>query len=259
MSSPRGDVNLTNSGRNTSRNTNPEYNNMLNFIKSNLKLFLKLIASDIHNTETSLNSNEFNTLRFLFKIYDKKYNGNLSSIAPLFVNFSTTNKQRIDSISDWLSLAMSNNPYELDEVIVFKNLSKCVTSKDNLSGKNVKITNCDDSYIYINSYLNLLRISNCTNCIILISAVAKIISIDKCENCTICFASNYTRISNCLDSSIFTYSVNEPILFGDNRGVILGPHNTFYNELSLHIKNAKLNISSIFYENFKLQIKLTFY
>jgi hypothetical protein len=143
---------------------------IVNFVKTNLKLFLRLIASDIHNTETSLNSNEFNTLKFLFKIYDRKFNGNLSSIAPLFMNFSTTTKQRIDSIAEWLSIAISNNIYELDEVIVFKNLSKCVTVKDyqTLNGKNLKITQCDESYIYINSNINLLKISNCINCTIFV-------------------------------------------------------------------------------------------
>jgi hypothetical protein len=163
MSSPRDNIT---SRLSTSRNTSTEYSTIVNFVKTNLKLFLRLIASDIHNTETSLNSNEFNTLKFLFKIYDKKFNGNLSSIAPLFMNFSITTKQRIDSISDWLSMAISNNPYDLDEVVVCKNLSKCVTTKDaqSLSGKNIKLTNCDDSYVYINSNVNLIKISNCINC-----------------------------------------------------------------------------------------------
>jgi hypothetical protein len=87
--------------------------------------------------------------------------------------------------------------------------------------------------------------------------VSKIISIDKCENCTICFASNYTRISNCIDTNIFLYSVNEPIIYGDNRGLILGPHNTFYNELALHLKNSKISIGTTNFSNFKLPISVT--
>jgi hypothetical protein len=255
MSSPRDST----PGRSTTRNRDAEYNTIINFVKTNMKLFLRLIASDIHNTETSLNSNEFNTLKFLFKIYDKKFNGNLSSIAPLFMNFSTTTKQRIDSISDWLIMALSNSIYELDEGVVLRNLSKCVTVKDyqSVNGKNIKITNCDDSYIYINSNVNLVRISNCINCTILIAAVSKIISIDKCENCTITFASSYTRISNCLDTNVNTYSVNEPIIYGDNRGLVLGPHNTYYNELALYLKNSKIIISNSCQNNFKLLISIS--
>jgi hypothetical protein len=40
---------------------------MMHFIKNNLKLFLRLVSTDIHNTEVSLTANEFNSLRILFK------------------------------------------------------------------------------------------------------------------------------------------------------------------------------------------------
>jgi hypothetical protein len=40
---------------------------ILHFIKNNLKLLLRLVSTDIHNTEVSLTANEFNSLRVLFK------------------------------------------------------------------------------------------------------------------------------------------------------------------------------------------------
>lgn len=103
LSSPRG--------KTSARSINTgglEYQTIVNFIKSNIKLFLRLIASDIHNTETSLNSNEFNTLKFFFKQNEKKQ-ANLSNFAPFFVNFSTTTKINIDIISEWLSNTIANN------------------------------------------------------------------------------------------------------------------------------------------------------
>ena len=81
---------------------------IINFIKINMKLFLRLIASDIHNTETCLNSNEFNTLKFLFKINEKRIT-NLSNLAPFFMNFSTTTKINIEVICEWLNNSLSNN------------------------------------------------------------------------------------------------------------------------------------------------------
>ena len=45
-----------------------EYQIMVAFIKSNLKLFLRLVSTDIHNKEVSLSATEFNTLRILFKV-----------------------------------------------------------------------------------------------------------------------------------------------------------------------------------------------
>lgn len=102
ISSPRG----KSSGRTSA--TGLEYQAIVSFIKSNIKLFLRLIASDIHNTETSVNSNEFNTLSFIFKSIDKKCK-KLSDFAPFFVNFSTTTKINIEIISEWLSCAISSN------------------------------------------------------------------------------------------------------------------------------------------------------
>lgn len=80
-----------------------------------MKLFLRLIASDIHNTETCLNSNEFNTLKFLFKINEKRIN-NLSNLAPFFMNFSTTTKINIDVICEWLNNSLSNNSNEYGNI-----------------------------------------------------------------------------------------------------------------------------------------------
>ena len=53
LSSPRGKS--SNSYRN--QNQGLEYQFIVSFIKTNLKLFLRIIASDIHNTETTLNAN----------------------------------------------------------------------------------------------------------------------------------------------------------------------------------------------------------
>jgi hypothetical protein len=102
MSSPRGK-----SFRNSIISS--EYQITLNFIKTNIKLFLRLIASDIHNTETSLNANEFNTLKFLFKCNDKKQALNLSSYAPFFNNFSSTTKINVDIITEWLTNIIPSN------------------------------------------------------------------------------------------------------------------------------------------------------
>jgi len=51
-----------------------------------------------------------------------------------------------------------------------KNLSKSVTIKDgyNLSDKNLRLTQCEDSYIYINTNLNSIKISKCINCTIMV-------------------------------------------------------------------------------------------
>ena len=48
--------------------TQSEYQLIIAFIKQNMKLFLRLVSTDIHNKEVSLSATEFNTLRVLFKV-----------------------------------------------------------------------------------------------------------------------------------------------------------------------------------------------
>jgi len=49
-------------------NMNNNYQTILLFVKTNLKLFLRLVSTEIHSDEVSLTANEFNSLRILFKV-----------------------------------------------------------------------------------------------------------------------------------------------------------------------------------------------
>ena len=237
---------------------------MVNFIKTNLKLFLRIISSDIHNSETNISQNEFNTLRFLFKLDGEISNTDkqkkpLSSYTNFFENkIPGINKINMNIINDFLQNSISNDPPLDSDYIQIKNLSKCVTIKtsSDVQNKNIKITQCEDSYIYINTHIVNCKISYCTNCTIVIAVASKIITIDKCEKCQISIISNLTRISNVIDCNIFMYSVSEPILFGDNRGLSLGPHNVTYTDLYSFVKSSKILLSHQGIKNFSNPINL---
>ena len=265
LSSPRGKS--SNTYRLASQGL--EYKFIYNYIRSNLKLFLRIVASDIHNSETTINANEFNTLKFLFTIEEDKINSfneknkrsnitTLSNLLHCFDNLPPITKINMNIINEFLSSALSTSAPELSNYKIIKDLSKCVTLKIGIEfqNKNLLITNCNDTYIYINTNVLNCKISLCTNCTIVIAVASKIITIDKCENCNICFISNFARISNMIDSNIYLFSVNEPILFGDNRGLSLGPHNVTYNDLYLHLKESRLTISQNSYKNFSSPIYL---
>ena len=260
LSSPRGKS--SNNYRLASQGM--EYQFILTYIKSNLKLFLRIVASDIHNTETTINANEFNTLKFLFTIEDSKHNdknkknSSLSNHLHCFDNLPPVTKINMNIINEFLLSALSTSAPELSNYATIKGLSKCVTIKtgNEYQNKNLLISNCDDTYIYINTNVSNCKISLCTNCTIVIAVASKIISIDKCEKCNICIISNFTRISNMIDSNIYLFSVYEPILYGDNRGLKLGPHNVTYNDLYLHVKESRITISQSSYKNFSLPVYL---
>ena len=109
LNSPRGKTSIRSS------TNNMENSIIINFVKTNLKLFLKLISSDLHNAETTLKSTEFNTLKFLLKVNDKRSsttNVNLSNYAHFFANFSSTTKINVDIISEWLLNLINSNSNE---------------------------------------------------------------------------------------------------------------------------------------------------
>jgi len=54
----------------------------------------------------------------------------------------------------------------------------------------MNIVDCEDSNIYIDSNVEVLKISACINCHIFVAAVDRICTIEKCENVTLCVAAN---------------------------------------------------------------------
>ena len=77
----------------------------MHFVKSNLKLLLRLVSTDIHNTEVSLTANEFNSLRVLFKtqqISGTNLQRNLASMTPFFSVGSHSTKVHMNELSEWL-------------------------------------------------------------------------------------------------------------------------------------------------------------
>ena len=159
LSSPRG----KSSNNYRLGNQGMEYQYILNYVKSNLKLFLRIVASDIHNTETTINANEFNTLKFLFTIEDNKNKKNysLSNHLHCFDNLPPVTKINMNIINEFLSSALSTSAPELSNYATIKGLSKCVTIKsgNEYQNKNLLISNCDDTYIYINTNVSNCKIS----------------------------------------------------------------------------------------------------
>lgn len=143
---------------------------------------------------------------------------------------------KVDYVADWLAqnLGSSTDP---DTVVHLTNLQRCVTMRENISGKDVRINGCEDSYIYIDSPVDFLSVTNCTNTTVLCAAVSKTSTIQKCEKSNVTVASKYLRIGNCVDCQVFSYStMSSPIVYGDTRSLQLGPHNAGFTTLPQHLE-----------------------
>lgn len=228
-----------NSLRGSITNQLNDISQMISYIRNNIKLFLRLIATYIHNSEIQLNSSEFDTLKFFFR--DPLSNSNLSQLAPFFKNFSSTTKVNIEKITDWILSLITNNSFDVDEQTIYiKGLSKATTVKFDCLDKNVKIQYCEDSQIFIDSSVTNLKISQCINCTIFCASVKKITTFEKCENVNLTVCTNFIRIGNNRDCKSSFYSMFQPILYGNNMSLILGPHNVYYDDLHISLKNFYL-------------------
>lgn len=121
-----------------------------------------------------------------------------------------------------------------------------VTIKDQSFCKKsiLKIQGCCDSIIYVNAAVEYVSISNCENCTIFICAVRKVCAVEKCEKLALTVSSNLVSIGNTIDSKFHTYSTFEPILFGDNKSLVMGPNNANYVEMIDKLKKAEISFST---------------
>ena len=151
---------------------------IVQFVKSNLKLFLSLLSEDNQSPENiALTVNEINALRVLFSVLKSdgtpaKANVPISSYAPFYVASSSSPvaKIKLGVVADWvLSVLSTKEPVDLVDI---HGLTKAVTIQDDdLQGKSVKVTSCEDSYIYLNSSPTHVMISGCVNCRIMVQAL----------------------------------------------------------------------------------------
>lgn len=76
------------------------------------------------------------------------------------------------------------------------------------------------------------------------AAVKRVTTISNCENLNVTVASGVTRIGNCVDCTVYTYThYGAPIIYGDTRNLSIAPHNAGYSELSEILTKSGINIS----------------
>jgi TBCC domain-containing protein 1 len=223
---------------------------IMHFIKNNLKLFLRLVSTDIHNSEVSLTANEFNSLRVLFKphqIQGTTLSRSLASLTPFFASGAThSTKVHMSDLADWLLQNVeSDDLSKRQDSLQITYLNKCVAIKgeEMHSLMDVRISNCEESYIYINQAVDCLLVQECSSCTVFCASVRRVCSIKDCESTNVTVASSCIRIGNAVDCSVHGYShMGGPIVYGDTRSLLLGPHNACYPDMLNHLSTASINI-----------------
>ncbi len=81
------------------------------------------------------------------------------------------------------------------------------------------------------------------NCTIFVAAVRRICTMTNCESVGLTVAAGTPRVGNCWDCTVYSYShCGAPIVYGDTRNLLMGPHNAGYADLPNQLQSAGLNI-----------------
>lgn len=102
------------------------------------------------------------------------------------------------------------------------------------------IQSCEGTSLYLLGSYAFSTISNCNNCDIVIGAVAGIVRVVGCENVKLTVVCKKLILISCLESTINVACSQPVLLVGENKGIIVGPHNTNYRLLKSHITSAGL-------------------
>lgn len=229
------------------------YANNASMIKSSIKLICKLTGPPSDKEFPHLTERDLNGLRLLLRT---NYTNEIAkALKPLFSSAKTLDSQVLCSFID--SHLGTSSPFEGASGLesgscILQNMNKSITVTEygKYRNKELKIVACEESYIFIDDVPDYLLISNCCNSVIFVSAVRLIATIEKCEGCTITVASGILRVGNTIDSKIYSYSWHEPILYGDNKSIVMGPHNANHATLVSRIKEARIPLSLSLTKNF---------
>ncbi len=147
-------------------------------------------------------------------------------------------------IAEWLVSMIA--AHESEEIVVHINgLNRCVTIREAVHNKDIRIAGCEDTYIYVDAPVRFVSVNNCVNCTLMFAAVSQSCSMDKCENVTICTATNFLRVANSVDCFVHCYTqISPPLIYGDVRSLVLAPHNAAYFDMISHLKNADITFTT---------------
>ncbi|CAG9335984.1 unnamed protein product [Blepharisma stoltei] len=221
------------------------------FVKSNLKLLMKAISSDLQAIEVALTSSEFNSLGFLFIPIAGTPEVPISRMVPYYQTKPQMTRVHSDDLSEWINrkLICPTNEMisERPGVLLLSALNRSVVIKgqNECQGKDIRLFNCEESYVYINTAVKQISLINCREVTLFVTAVSKVATMDKCELCTIALTANMLRVGNSVDCTVYVYSQFPPVLYGDNRGITLGPFNVYYPEVMRMMENAEIPNSNI--------------
>jgi len=109
-------------------------------------------------------------------------------------------------------------------------------SGDTISNTTINIHRCQNSHLYLLSYMRAVVIEKCHNTTIVLGAVDTVVTVIACDNINLIGVTKRLVIISCRDSVFHICSQSRPVLIGRNKNIKLAPYYTFYPQLEYDMK-----------------------
>lgn len=113
-------------------------------------------------------------------------------------------------------------------------------SSSTLEGATVKISRCNDSFLYLLSPIRSVSIEKCQRTTIVLGAVELSVDVSGCQGLTIVVATRRFTVQSSKQCTIHLLTPNTPLIFHHNSDLTFAPYNTFYRKLEEHMYNVGL-------------------
>lgn len=173
----------------------------------------------------------------------------MSTIVPTWSEKSNTDKVPLGRLVDTITKALTHVPENehvkgVIDVIEVSDLERrtilqsCMP-QTNTTGKNtfghgydVRVTNCNESHIYLLCSLGRVSCINCRGSTLFIGGCTSV-SLINCENVRLHAVARVCRVTNCFDTHLYLCTNANPQIVGENRGLVFAPYNVAYSQVEV--------------------------
>ncbi|XP_044149167.1 TBCC domain-containing protein 1 [Bufo gargarizans] len=113
-------------------------------------------------------------------------------------------------------------------------------SSETLVGARVKITHCNESFIYLLSPLRSVTIEKCRNSTIVLGPVQTVLHVQMCDHVKVISVCQRLSLLSTTSCTFHILTPTRPLLFSGNQGVVFAPFHTHYSMLEDHMGQTGL-------------------
>lgn len=115
-------------------------------------------------------------------------------------------------------------------------------SSEKLTGTNIKIHRCAESFIYLLSPLRSVTVDKCRNCTVVLGPVETTVHVHCCQNVKVVCVAGRVAFGASSHCTAFILTPTRPLLLSGNTDITFGPFHTFYPSLEDHMASVGLAV-----------------